>query len=80
MAKLWIGNKLHSVESEVQEYCDKLEERIKELEDASFTKINCNIESCLYNKEGLCKHTTIHLHGCSLEAGNVVACSEWKDK
>lgn len=33
MPKLWIGNRMHSVEAEVQEYCEKLEERIKELEE-----------------------------------------------
>jgi hypothetical protein len=32
MPKLWIKNKMYSVEAEVRDYCDKIEERIKELE------------------------------------------------
>lgn len=30
MPKLWIGERMYSVESEVQEYCDKLEAEIEQ--------------------------------------------------
>ena len=52
-------------------------ERIKELEDTSFTIVRCNIKSCRYSKQGICKHTSIYLQGCSPDADNVVACSEF---
>jgi len=39
MPKLWIGNKMYSVEGEVRDYCEKLGERIEELE-ANLERIN----------------------------------------
>ena len=32
MPKLWIDDKMYSVEAEVRDYCEKIEERIKKLE------------------------------------------------
>lgn len=43
MPKLWIGDKMYSVESEVQDYCETLEKRIEELEALKDTvQINCS--------------------------------------
>ena len=51
MAKLWIGNKLYSVENEVQDYCDKLEGQIEELD-----QLNLEIADELLGKvKALCK-------------------------
>ena len=45
------------------------------------TKIICHVESCKYrNKEGVCIHTSIHLQGCTPDADNVVACSEFLEQ
>lgn len=55
----------------------KQEERIKELEETAFIKILCDVRSCKHCKDGVCKHTTIHLQGCSPDADNVIACSEF---
>ena len=31
MPKLWIDNKMYSVEAEVRDYCDKLEDALREI-------------------------------------------------
>ena len=43
------------------------------------TRITCHVKLCKFNLEGLCQHTSIHLCPCSLEADNVVGCSEFQE-
>jgi len=52
-------------------------ERIKELEAGDYTKVLCEVFSCRYCNEGICAHTSIHLKGCTIDADNIVACSEY---
>ena len=62
MAKLWIGNKLYSVENEVQDYCDKQDERIElfksRVEQLEYTEIceDCSAKTILPEPHGIgCK-------------------------
>ena len=55
----------------------KQAERIKELEAGDYTKVLCEVFSCRYCNEGICAHTSIHLKGCTIDADNIVACSEY---
>ena len=61
MAKLWIDNKLYSVENEVQDYCDKQDERIElfksRVEQLEYTEIceDCSAKTKLPQKLIGCK-------------------------
>ena len=62
MAKLWIGNKLYSVENEVQDYCDKQDERIEllksRIEQLEYAEIceDCSAKAILPEPHGIgCK-------------------------
>lgn len=46
------------------------------------TRIICQIVTCKHRGkegEGICKHTTIQLQGCSPDADNVMVCSEYEE-
>jgi len=65
------------VHQDLPDKYNKLRERIQELEAGDYTKVLCEVFSCRYCKEGVCAHTTIHLTGCTPDADNIVACSEY---
>lgn len=51
------------------------------------TKIICHVMSCKhcddsepYKNAGICKCETIRLQGCTPDADNVVACSEYEER
>jgi hypothetical protein len=50
------------------------------------TQIVCNVRSCRFcsgdntKPKNICLHTSIQLQPCSLDADNVVACSEFTEK